>query len=181
MDHLHVFGCAVIYAHIPKGENLTQRQESAYCLDMAVTQRGTGCMIQFRRYCIVVMFVSMKKSSVRMGAAPKNAYADSEVRCVTLELSSELYTDPGSPNMPDDPAPQPELRRWTRQRYPPDHYGTLWSHLSFKNKPTSFEEATAPCSPKWMKVIKSEMKLLSDNNVWDLAQLPIGKKAVESK
>ena len=74
-------------------------------------------------------------------AAPKDADADSEVRRVTLELSSEANTDLGSPNMPDDPAPQLELQQSTRQRRPPDYYGKLWSHLSFQSEPTSFEEA----------------------------------------
>ena len=56
------------YAHIHKSEhgNLTRKQERAHCLDMAVTPRGIGYMIQFRgRHCIVVMFVSMKKNSAR--------------------------------------------------------------------------------------------------------------------
>ena len=186
VDHLRVFGCTA-YAHIPKSERGKFDSKARKCILLGYGSNTKG----YRLYDPVQRKVlhsrdvrfNEQEFSENREAAPKDS--DSEVRRVTLELSSEPNTDPGSPNMPDDPAPQPaqpELRRSTRHRHPPDYYGTLWSHLSFQSEPTSFEEATAsPCSSKWMEAMKSEMKSLSDNNVWDLVQLPIGKKAVGSK
>ena len=50
------------------------------------------------------------------------------------------------------------------------------------NEPSSIEEATtSPDSSLWMKAMKTEVKSLADNNVWELVELPPGRKTVGSK
>ena len=50
-----------------------------------------------------------------------------------------------------------------------------------QNEPTSIEEATTcPNSTKWIQAMETEMKSLESNDVWDLVELPAGRKAVGS-
>ena len=49
-------------------------------------------------------------------------------------------------------------------------------------EPATIEEATN-CSEKteWMQAMEKEMKSLKQNNVWELVELPSGRKTVGSK
>ena len=48
--------------------------------------------------------------------------------------------------------------------------------------PTTIEEATTcPDKSEWTAAMKTEMKSLFDNKVWDLVELPEERKAVGSK
>ena len=74
-------------------------------------------------------------------------------------------------------------RRSERQRKPPDFYGIRVNVSSEKpSEPVTIEEATA-CSEKaeWMQAIETEMKSLKENDVWELVELPTGRKTVGSK
>ena len=57
------------------------------------------------------------------------------------------------------------------------------SHLSeLPYEPTSIEEATSgPDSSNWKRPMNIEMQSLKDNDVWDLVELPPGRKAVGCK
>ena len=89
--------------------------------------------------------------------------------------------DPEPANVPEDSAPEPAVRRSTKERRPPD-IGVQSSNLTFQSEPESFESATT-CSNRseWIKAMESEMKSLNHNDVWDAVPLPSGKRAVESK
>ena len=61
-----------------------------------------------------------------------------------------------------------------------DYYGREQSHLT--ETPTTFSDACAsPIKAKWKAAMESEMKSLQENDVWDLVQLPPGKKTVGCK
>ena len=60
-----------------------------------------------------------------------------------------------------------------RQRRPPDFYGIRVNVSSEKpSEPVTIEDATA-CSDKaeWMQAMKTEMKSLKENDVWELVEL----------
>ena len=74
-------------------------------------------------------------------------------------------------------------RRSERQRKPPDFYGIRVNVSSEKPcEPATIEEATN-CSEKteWMQAMENKMKSLKQNNVWELVELPSGRKTVGSK
>ena len=82
----------------------------------------------------------------------------------------------------DDKAAELSVRKSSREKHQTEFYGIEISHLSFQNEPVTYEEATASSdSLKWIKSMESEMKSLSDSDVWDIVPLPTGKKAVGSK
>ena len=50
------------------------------------------------------------------------------------------------------------------------------------DEPLTVKEAlSSPEKREWMKAMKSEINSLNTNEVWDLAELPCGRKAIGSK
>ena len=50
------------------------------------------------------------------------------------------------------------------------------------SEPKTIEEATSsPEKSKWMEAMESEMQSLKENDVWELVELPKGRKTVGSK
>jgi len=53
------------------------------------------------------------------------------------------------------------------------------TQLSQYSEPKSYEEADK--QSEWVQAMNKEIEALSNNNTWDLVDLPIGKKAISSK
>ena len=53
------------------------------------------------------------------------------------------------------------------------------AQLSQYSEPKSYEEAAK--QSEWVQAMNKEIEALSNNNTWDLVDLPIGKKAISSK
>ena len=78
------------------------------------------------------------------------------------------------PNLP--------LRHSTQQRRLPDFYGERVTIVEKSSDPVSFKEALdREDKPQWINAMDKEMDSLSANKVWDLIELPKGRKAVGSK
>ena len=71
-----------------------------------------------------------------------------------------------------------ELRRSPRVRKAPDQYGE-WVYITYRlDDPFTVKEALSrPEKREWMKAMKREINSLNTNKVWDLAELPCGRKA----
>ena len=113
-------------------------------------------------------------------------FNDDSSRHLIIDFTSDYESKaPTERQIPaaDQRAPEPVLRRSIRERHQPNYYGMEQSHLTeVRKEPTSVEEATTcPESTKWTQAMKTEMKSLNDNDVWELVQLPAGKKAVGRK
>ena len=99
---------------------------------------------------------------------------------MVLDLPSE--SDQESSGVMDDKAVESSVRKSSREKHQTEFYGIERSHLTFQNEPVTYKEATSSSdSLKWIKAMESEMKSLSDSDVWDVVHLPTGKKAVGSK
>ena len=88
------------------------------------------------------------------------------------------------PPVPPAPVPpaleQQPLRRSGRERHFPDYYGIRV--YVCKTEPTTVEEVlSTPEKDHWYQAMEKEMKSLKDNDVWELVELPKGRKAVGSK
>lgn len=66
----------------------------------------------------------------------------------------------------------------TFDRFPSSHKAFLAS-TSVISEPQSYEEASQ--HPLWVEAMQKELKALSDNNTWDLVDLPPDKKAIGFK
>ena len=76
-----------------------------------------------------------------------------------------------------------EPQRSTRTRRQPKYYGQESSNVcEVPQSPVSYQEATTgPDKRKWETATETEMTSLRENHVWDLVNLPVGKKTVGSK
>src|SRR5215216_4074181 len=77
-----------------------------------------------------------------------------------------------------------EHRRSTRSRATPEWYGNpvLTVLLVDDSEPVNYEEAMmSPDSEKWLEAMKSELRSMSENQVWTLVDPPSDRKAVECK
>ncbi|KAL8116351.1 hypothetical protein AgCh_022740 [Apium graveolens] len=126
----------------------------------------------------------------------------------TSEVSqSEEFSSTDSTNTPSTP---PVVRHSTRHRQPPSYLssyhcslghtdklqtthwcnlvtydGSLSSHRAFSaqvntiTEPQNYREAST--QPIWVDAMSIEIKALTDNQTWQLEDLPPGKKAIGSK
>ena len=109
---------------------------------------------------------------------------DDPVYQVELDFSDNSESTTNSEDCPtEQPNNESVLRRSERERRPPDFYGSRVNVTSQNPKePKSIEEATdCPERSQWEKAMEAEMQSLKENNVWDLVELPKGKKAIGSK
>ena len=77
-----------------------------------------------------------------------------------------------------------EPRRSTRIRFAPEWYGNpiMEFMLLDHEEPTNYEEATMSLdSAKWLEAMKSEMRSMYENKVWNLIDLPNDRRDIEIK
>ena len=90
--------------------------------------------------------------------------------------SSTQQIDP-----PQSPSPSPILRRSSRPLVPNRKYMN-YLLLTDAGEPECYDEACqVEDASKWEFAMKEEMKSLISNKTWELAELPVGKKALHNK
>ena len=80
--------------------------------------------------------------------------------------------------------PIAEDRRSFRNIRPPQHYSPVLNYLLLTNggEPECYDEALQDeNSSKWELAMKDEMDSLLENQIWELTELPVGKKALHNK
>lgn len=103
-----------------------------------------------------------------------------------LQQDGEVILPSNQAQQPQEPLP---LRRSTRERrsaIPDDYLVFLQEHVDtvdmIENDPISFHHAMqSSISHKWIEAMGEEYKSMQDNKVWDLVQLPEGKKPIGCK
>lgn len=87
------------------------------------------------------------------------------------------------PEVQDELEEQQEPRRSTRVRQAPDFYMGLHELLLMDtDDPLTYEEAIKRKDSKaWQEAMQSEIESMYENQVWNLVDLPAGKKAVRNK
>ena len=111
-----------------------------------------------------------------MGAEENEPIKD--VQPVQIETNGEngdQEEENGEANNEELPPP----RRSERIRKCPDCYGE-WTHVSVqRTEHTTIDEVlSSPDKKLWEEAMQKEMKSIEENDVWDLVELPKGKKTV---
>ena len=198
VDHLKAFGCAA-YAHIPKDERQKLDPKARKCIFL-----GYGCetkgyrLYDPRRERILfsrdVLFnesdhgiegsihaVQEKKQCVEVRMLDEEEETEREEPADEEETEHEEPADEEAADEENEEAPPaPPARRSLRQKQQPDYYGE-WASVA-ANEPTTVTEAL--CSPEkkeWIAAMEREMQSLSENDVWELVELPKDRKMVGSK
>ena len=84
----------------------------------------------------------------------------------------------------DQSTPVAEVRRSSRTIKPPQRYLPTLNYLLLTDggEPKCYEEALQDeNSSKWELAMKDEMNILLGNLTWELAELPVGKKALHNR
>jgi hypothetical protein len=197
LSHLRVFGC-VAYVHIsdqgrnkldPKSKKCTfigyGEDEFGYRLwddENKKTIRSRDVIFNER-----VMYKDRHNTTTTDSklSEPVFAEVDDVPESPTVEssqLEEPIESSDTQPSYtPEHHTPTPVLRRSSRPHVPNRRY-IDYMLLTDGGEPEDYEEACQTTdASKWELAMKDEMKSLISNQTWELAKLPMGKKALHNK
>ena len=185
VNHLRVFGCNA-YAHVPKDERSKFDSKARKCILVGYSKQSKAYRLYDpqRKKLVVsrdVKFDEKERDPIETGSETelRDQYTiietgDSNTRFETAETNQRSETAENDQ--------QPQLRRSSRVRNPPQFYGREATHLCDVTEPTTFGEAVkSPIKQKWIQAMEKEMNSLFENDVYDLVELPPNHKAIGSK
>lgn len=182
VDHLRVFGCDA-YTHVPKDERGKFDSKAKKCVHLGYGETTKGYRLFDPSKDKVIYSRDVRFNETMKTDIDSDTCKSTDER-VIIDFSShneEPEESAGAPSS-ETPSESNQIRRSIRQRRQPDYYMRERTYLTLAQEPTSFKEAvTSPEKSKWTNAMKSEMKSLKDNDVWDLVELPAGREAVGSK
>ena len=189
VEHLRVFGCTA-YAHIPKDERKKLDPKARKCIMLGYGTEVKGYRLynpetQRILYSRDVIFNETefyfkdksKKSEVERNEKSEGPYSE-------IPLVRESEDENEAEENPETDTEVEDTSRPVRNRNAPDRYGE-WVYTAAEiepKDPKSYQEAMKnENSEKWNQAMKTEMKSLDKNEVWDLVPLPEGRKAIGCK
>ena len=181
VKHLKVFGCEA-YAHIPKDERRKLDSKARKCIFMGYGTETKGYRLYDvnRARVIHSRDVLFDESTFRVEKEPA---CEPQRRYVELDFAGNDEQETEGQEIEDVVEEEPGPRRPGRNCPPPDRYGE-WVNVLQEDivEPATPEEAMAGSNKlKWKSAMEKELKSLDTNDVWDLVELPPGRKAVGSK
>lgn len=177
VDHLKVFGC-LCYAHVPKDERKKLDSKSVTCIFLGYGSEVKG----YRLYVLERERIMYSRDVIfdesKCGFQKEKNVVQSEMQSIEI-----LHTNSrASENNDEADQSQSTVRRSARTRQPPDMFGE-WVSISQKtNEPTSVSEALMSGDRElWKNAMQEEMNSIHENDVYDLVELPEGRKALNSR
>ena len=183
-DHLRVFGCTA-FAHVAKDERgkLDSKARRCILLGYGTETKGYRLYYQMTKRVFLSRDVVFNESEVK-GLGEKTSNPEKPLPLIELPLSGAEVEVKDSDLRSDEEEETPTLRRSGRVRQRPDYYGAWVNSIEQSDtaEPTSVLEALSNCEKKeWKKAMESEMRSIEENDVWELVELPEGKRLVGSK
>lgn len=172
VTNLRIFGCKA-YAHIPKDEQGKMDLKTKPCIFLRYSETTKG----FQMYDETKRRVFYSRDVVFNEVTLQ---ADTTSIPNPEEVTDEIVVDDRYEQSDEpDNTQQMEQERPQRGRMPPDRYGD-WVYIAHdKNAPNSVEEAFASSKKdQWTTAMKTEIDSLHNNDVWDIVELPEGRKAI---
>ena len=127
--------------------------------------------------------VVFNESEVK-GLGEKTNNLEKPLPLIELSLSGAEVEVEDSEVRSDEEEETPMLRWSGRVWQRPDYYGAWENSVeqSDTTEPASVLEALSSSEKKeWKKAMESEMQSIEENDVWELVELPEGKRVVGSK
>ena len=168
VDGLQVFGCQV-FVHIPKDERKKLDSKSRKCilLGYGTTTKGYRLYDPLKK---VFLSRDVIFNEQKCGFEEPSLIQKEPEPLVYLECSDE-HSETAEPSVPT-------VRRSEREKKQTNYYGFRCNFSGVK-EPMSVSDALT--NQEWADAMKAEIDSLHDNSVWDLVQLPEGRKPVGSK
>ena len=184
VEHIGVFGC-VGYSLVPKDERRKLDVVAKRCVLVGYGSEVKGYRLfdperQKVRYSRDVRF-----NETEFGLKKESSPVE-PIRLVDVGSSDDTddveHDSDGGGSVDESPTVM-ELRRSQRERCRPQYFSEGVSIAAGAvDEPSTFEEAVSSANKaKWEKAVEAEMRSLDNNHVWDLVQLPEGRKLVGSK
>ena len=182
VGHLTVFGCAA-YAHVGKDERQKLNVKSRKCVLLGYDTKKKGYRLYDPRRERVfnsrdVVFDESSSGIEKEQSVPER----SSEQCVELDFHDDEKHVSDKEHTTEEGA-EPVVRRSNREKKAPDYYGD-WASVTNAEltEPTTVKDVPSnPDNSKWMSVMEKEIESLRKNDVWELVDLPKGRKAVGSK
>ena len=182
--HFRMFGCAA-YAHVAKDERRKLDSKTRKCILLGYGTETKGYRLydpkQERVFHSRDVMFNEEKCSIEEESNGQDK------RCVNIDslCDNESVAEGEVESLNPDTEEETELllRRSQRERQPPIYYGMQANIASgLSSEPKTVREARAsPDKTKWMNAMEKEIESLQLNNVWDLVEMPRGRKPVGSK
>ena len=173
VNHLRIFGCSA-YAHIPNDERskMDPKAKKSIFLGYGIGIKGYRLFdtdtskIFHSRDVIFNETASTREQGTEVENQPLV-----EVECKNISSDED-----------ENSREAIEPRRSPKIRKAPDQYGE-WVYIAHRlDDPLTVKEAlSSPEKRERMKAMESEINSVNTNKVWDLAELPCGRKAIGSK
>ena len=180
VKHFKVFGSPA-YVHVPyiNRDKIDPKAKRCVFVGYGNTTKG------YRLYDTTAKKIIYSKDVIfdEMNSCQfeKENTDDSKVKTV-FDVPSENSSDDGEYAEERAPNPEPDLRRSTRNRNPPNMYGEWTCIGTVFEDPTTVKDAlSAPESNDWKSAMEREMKSLNDHNVWDLVEQSKDMKLLNCK
>ena len=184
VQNLKIFGCDA-YAHVPKDERskLDAKAQKCVLLGYGTETKGYRLLNQESGKLFYSRDVKFNESSLRKQSKELTEIKAAECGKYTFEFESTSEEDTAEQTFENQAGELESLRRSERSRRPTDFYGErAYIANSEPSEPRTAAEARAsPQKKEWESAMKSEMKSLMQNEVWDLVELPNGRSAVGCK
>ena len=192
VKHLRVFGC-VAHTHMPQDDRKKLDANSKQCIFLGYGTDVKGCRLYDiqRSQVIFIRDVIFDEKHYGFEENEKNEVEkeQEDSRKVEIECEfrdQEVTVDQDTDNEVEvseeaNEEEEPRTRRSTRERRRPDYYGVWINNVECQQDPLPLKKAMIdPEKDKW-STAKQEISSLEDNQVWDLVELPKGKKVIGSK
>lgn len=191
VDHLRVFGCDA-YAHVPKDERKKLDSKSRKCIFLGYGETTKGYRLFDVNRSKVFHSRDVQFNEERSEVGQDMFKEGEEKRYVELEYTTDHHEDEvtseshGSEDHDIDAreaTSQQVVRRSERIKRAPDYFGERVNVINDRpSEPATLKEVYAsPDKEKWFEAMEKEIKSLSENEVWDLVDLPEGRSPVGSK
>ncbi len=184
VDHLRIFGCDA-YVHIPKDERNKLDSKAKKAIFMGYGSETKGYRLYDSRgkifYSRDVKFNETKREFEQSSTDHEQETKHQVI--LDFESNDDGEIDSDYQEALSTNSEEPTLRRSSREKRPPEYYGIRVNVVDEKPKePLTVEDAFASSDRgKWQDAMEKEMKSLKDNEVWELVELPEGRKAIGSK
>ena len=174
VGNLRIFGCTA-YSHIPKDERKKLDSKTRKCIFVSYGEVTKG----YRLYDPVKQHVIHSHDVIfdesTMDAEVKELIEDAQ----PVQIETNEDNGDQEENDDDNNKKLPPPRRSERIRRCPDYYRER-THVSVqRTEPTTIDKVLSSSdNDLWEEAMQNEMKSIEENDVWDIVELPKGKKAV---
>lgn len=180
VGHLKRFGCAA-YAHIPKDERAKLDAKSRRCIHIGYGTNVKGYRLYDQEKKRAFFSRDVKFDEADLGYKVKSMERESAKKDTeaTITFDVDEVKDLQGVGLEQHVG----LRRSSRDRKQTEFYGERVSLADdAQNEPMTYDEAVrGKDKAKWLHAMEKEIESLRINDVWDLVELPAGRKVVGSK